>query len=235
VELNQSFAQAHWGAKPGRYVLLSVTDTGTGMSEETLAHIFEPFFTTKELGKGTGLGLSMVYGIVKQSGGYIWVNSKVGKGASFKIYLPRVDEPVEEMTRASRPTETVQGSGTILLVEDDASVRELTRDILEGKGYEVLVAGSPSKALELCNQYSGPIHLLLTDLVMPEMNGAEMAELIEKLRPGIQVMYMSGYSDNALPKAEKLGRKLFFLQKPFTASVLHKMVRDILEPPAKRD
>ncbi|HWZ98283.1 MAG TPA: ATP-binding protein [Candidatus Dormibacteraeota bacterium] len=229
AELDEAFVHAHWGARTGRFVLLTVTDTGIGMSEEVLAHIFEPFFTTKELGKGTGLGLSMVYGIVKQSGGSIWVNSKPGEGASFTIYLPRVEEPPEDMTRATRPSEMVRGSETILLVEDDAPVRELTCDILQAQGYEVLVANGPNQALDLCNRYNKQIHLVLTDLVMPGMNGAEMADLVVKLRPGIQVLFMSGYSDNALLQNGAQDKKLNFLQKPFTASVLHKMVREILD------
>jgi len=229
AELDEAFVHVHWGARAGRFVLLTVMDTGTGMSEEILAHIFEPFFTTKELGKGTGLGLSMVYGIVKQSGGYIWVNSRPGEGTSFRIYLPRVEEPPEDMTRTARPIETVRGSETILLVEDDASVRELTCDILQARGYEVLVANGPSQALDLCNRYEKQMHLVLTDLVMPGMNGAEMADLIVKLRPGIQVLFMSGYSDNALLQDGAQGKKLNFLQKPFTAGVLHKMVREILD------
>jgi len=233
AELDEAFVHAHWGARAGRFVLLTVMDTGTGMSEEILAHIFEPFFTTKELGKGTGLGLSMVYGIVKQSGGYIWVNSRPGEGTSFRIYLPRVEEPPEDMTRTARPIETVRGSETILLVEDDASVRELTCDILQARGYEVLVANGPSQALDLCNRYEKQMHLVLTDLVMPGTNGAEMADLIVKLRPGIQVLFMSGYSDNALLQDGAQGKKLNFLQKPFTAGVLHKMVREILDGGAK--
>jgi len=233
AELDETFVQGHWGAKAGRFVLLAVTDTGIGMSEEVQAHIFEPFFTTKELGKGTGLGLSMAYGIVKQSAGYIWVNSKPGEGACFKVYLPRVDEPPEELAKAARPAEKARGSETILLVEDDASVRELTCDILQARGYEILVASSPSQALELCNRYNRQIHLVLTDLIMPGMNGAEMADLITKLRPETQVLFMSGYSDSAVLQEETRGKQLNFLQKPFSASVLHKRVRETLDSRAK--
>ena len=233
VDLDEAFAQAHLGAKPGKHVMLAVTDTGTGMNEETIAHIFEPFFTTKELGKGTGLGLSMVYGIVKQSGGHIWLTSELGKGTIFKTYLPRVDEPVEETRRALRPMEAAQGSETILLVEDDPQVRELTRDILKMRGYDVLVTSGPGEALEVCKQRTGPIHLLLTDVVMPGMNGSEMATQMAVLRPGIKVMFMSGYTDNAVLQDGRLSKGLFFLQKPFTPSALGKKVRDILDHQAR--
>jgi len=229
VDLDETYAQQHFGAKPGRYVMLAVSDTGVGIDSATLAHIFEPFFTTKEVGKGTGLGLSTVYGIVKQSDGYIWVYSEPGKGATFKVYLPRVDAPAEVVQRESPQTSTGRGKETILLVEDDPQVRELTHDVLCARGYTVLAAEQPSRALTICDEHTGPIHLLLTDVVMPGISGSELALQIVKRKPGIEVLFMSGYTDNAVVNHKILERGIHFLQKPFTPSTLAQKLREILD------
>src|SRR5579863_386264 len=229
VELDGSYVQSHFGAKVGKYVMVAVTDTGTGMDEQTLADIFEPFFTTKDFGKGTGLGLSMVYGIVKQSGGSIWVYSEKEQGTTFKVYLPRVDEPLEYVERSAFPIETAGGHETVLLVEDDPLVRGLTGEILRQRGYQVLDMSTPSTALDACHHHKGPIHLLLTDLVMPGMSGSEMASLIVKLRPNIRVLFMSGYTDNTVLQNESFKTGPSFLQKPFTPAALGQKVREILD------
>jgi CheY-like chemotaxis protein len=233
VELDEAYAQQHFGSKPGSYVMLAVSDTGIGMDAETKSHIFEPFFTTKELGKGTGLGLSTVYGVVKQSEGYIWAYSEPGKGATFKIYLPRVDKPAEGMPQKAPSTTGSLGNETILLVEDDAQVRELTKAILESRGYRVLAMDDSSKALEICKSHGGAIGLLLTDVVMPGMGGRELAERVVKQRPEIKVLFISGYTDNAVIHGGVLGTGSAFLQKPFTPSSLSDKVREILNQPSK--
>jgi PAS domain S-box-containing protein len=229
AELDDAYVQQHFGARAGSYVMLGVSDTGMGMDSETKSHIFEPFFTTKELGKGTGLGLSTVYGIVKQSEGYIWVYSEPGQGATFKIYLPRVQGRAEVAARRTPPTAASLGNETILLVEDDVQVRELTRTVLESRGYQVLAAEESLKVPEICRKYAGPIHLLLTDVVMPGLGGSELAVEIAKQRPGIKVLFMSGYTDNVLIQSGGLGNDSFFLQKPFTPSSLARKVREILD------
>jgi two-component system cell cycle sensor histidine kinase/response regulator CckA len=229
VELDESYAQSHLVTLPGSYVMLAVSDTGMGMDEETQAHIFEPFFTTKELGKGTGLGLSMVYGIVKQSGGYIWVHSEIGKGSAFKIYLPRVFEHEQEISSPFPASTPLQGKETILLVEDDPLVRELAFEILQSRGYNVLVAEHPETALQLCRQHAGKIHLVLTDVVMPGMNGSQMVEEIGAMRPGISVLFMSGYTDTAIIRGGNFDEATAFLQKPFSPTVLGRKVREMLD------
>jgi CheY-like chemotaxis protein len=234
VELDGAYVLEHLGARAGRYVMLAVSDTGTGIDQQALAHIFEPFFTTKELGKGTGLGLSMVYGIVKQSGGSIWVYSEKNRGTTFKVYLPRADEPAQPIERHTAPKTVAVGSETILLVEDDAMVRELTFEVLQHNGYHVLQAPTPAIALEICNSHSGAIHLLLTDVVMPGMNGGEMARLVQQLRPEIRVLFMSGYTDNAVLHNGELRKGLEFLQKPFTPTGLGKKIREILDEKTKQ-
>ena len=228
-EVDREYAGKHFGVKPGSYVMLAVSDTGTGMDEETQAHIFEPFFTTKEKGKGTGLGLSTVYGIVKQSGGNIWVYSEPGRGTSFKVYLPQLEG-------ASKPTEkpTVEaaapgGSETILLVEDEDVVRGLARKILEQAGYKVLDARGGEEAIRLCQEHTEPIHLLLTDVVMPETSGKEIAERLTTLRPTTRVLFMSGYTDEAIVHHGILDSSVEFIQKPFTPIALAKKVREILD------
>ncbi len=232
-DLDETYAREHVGAIPGRYVMLAVRDTGMGMEPEVQAHIFEPFFTTKEQGKGTGLGLSMVYGIVKQSGGYIWVYSEPGRGTTFKIYLPRLDEPAE-ITQAERtPAAAVKGSETILLVEDDRGVRELTRAILTACGYSVLIGDDASTAASLCEHYAGPIHMLLTDMVMPGISGPELATQVLVRRPEIKILYMSGYTNNTIFREGMLDATVFFLQKPFTPASLSGKVREVLDGCAK--
>ncbi|HZR29875.1 MAG TPA: PAS domain S-box protein [Terriglobales bacterium] len=228
-DLDDSYAREHMSAIPGHYVMLAVSDTGIGMEPEVQAHIFEPFFTTKEQGKGTGLGLSMVYGIVKQSGGYIWVYSEPGRGTAFKIYLPRVDEPIDLMQSSRVPAEAVKGHETILLVEDDRGVRELTRAVLAASGYSVLIGDDASSVASLCEHYAGPIHLLLTDMIMPGLSGPELATQVVARRPQIKVLYMSGYTSSTIFQRGMLDSEAFFLQKPFTPASLTGKVREVLD------
>ena len=229
VCLDEDYANNHVGARPGHYVMLAVSDTGTGMDEETQARIFEPFFTTKELGKGTGLGLSTIYGIVKQSGGNIWVYSEVGRGTTFKIYLPRVDAEAQEYKHASATEEVLNGTETILLVEDEEMVRKLARQILATQGYRVLEATNGEEALRMCEHDQEPIELLLTDVIMPEMSGPELAERLHRLRPELRVLFMSGYTDDAIVHHGVLAEGAHFIQKPFAPDVLSRRVRQILK------
>jgi len=207
--------------------MLSVSDTGSGMDQETQQRIFEPFFTTKEIGKGTGLGLSTVYGIVKQSGGNIWVYSEPGMGTVFKVYLPRIDDATA-VTVEKQETTVLRGSETILLVEDEDVVRGLTKKILMQAGYNVLDAKGGEEAIRVCRAYPGPIDLLLTDVVMPEISGKEVAERLVELRTGIRVLFMSGYTDEAIIQHGVLDASVEFLQKPFTWIGLTRKVRDVL-------
>ena len=234
VELDEAFARHTPYVKPGQYALLAVSDTGIGMDAETQAHIFEPFFTTKELGKGTGLGLATVYGVVKQSGGYVWVYSEPGKGATFKIYLPLVDEVIRQARRETRPAKSSRGSETILLVEDEESLRALTRDVLAESGYQVLEADSGARALEVAQQHHGPIHLLLTDVVMPGISGPALAEKLVAVRPDTRVLYMSGYTDRAIGQQGMLGSGSSLLQKPYTRDNLNRRVRETLDSESAR-
>jgi two-component system cell cycle sensor histidine kinase/response regulator CckA len=229
VDLDFAHARDHVAVKPGPYVMLAVSDSGIGMSPETVAHIFEPFYTTKESGRGTGLGLSTVYGIVKQSGGYIWVNSEPGKGTTFKVYLPRVAEPVEAKQDAVEISAAGNGSETILLVEDEEAVRGLASQILSANGYSVLAAKSTQEAEQLSEKYRGKIHLLLTDIIMPGTGGRELARRITAQHPRTRVLYMSGYTDNVLAQGGVLEAGLSFLQKPFTPGALVRKVRDVLD------
>jgi PAS domain S-box-containing protein len=228
VSLDSNYAVEHVTVKPGEYVMLAVSDNGVGMSTETAAHIFEPFYTTKESGRGTGLGLSTVYGIVKQSGGYIWVYSEPGKGSTFKVYLPRVEDSVEKEPAKQAPVLAQRGTETVLLVEDEEAVRELVQAILSGQGYEVIIARDPRHAEEIAREFSGEIHLLLTDVVMPGTSGRELAKRIMTSRPGIRVLYMSGYTENVITSGGMLERGLAFLQKPFTPAVLVQKLREVL-------
>ena len=209
---------------------LAVTDNGCGMDAETQAHIFEPFFTTKEKGKGTGLGLATVYGIVKQSGGYVWVYSEPGRGTSFKVYLPRVWDEQSSPGRDRRVDGQAlpQGTETVLLVEDEKGVRELAREYLEMTGYTVIEAENGHTALELAGLHSGPIHLLMTDVVMPGISGRELSERVRAIRPGIRVLFMSGYTDQAVVHHGILETDAVLLQKPFTVAALAAKLRDIL-------
>jgi CheY-like chemotaxis protein len=217
------------GIEPGEYVSLIIRDTGHGMDEETQSHIFEPFFTTKEKGKGTGLGLSTVYGIVRQSGGYIEVESKPGRGATFKIYFPRVDGTVEETGGETVAADSIRGRETVLLVEDEPGVRRLVNDTLRLHGYTVLEARHGIEALLTGAKHMGPIHLLLTDVVMPQMSGPEVAEKLVVVRPEVKVLYMSGYPDHPVFSKGGVETERCFLQKPFTPSALAQKVREVLD------
>jgi CheY-like chemotaxis protein len=230
VVLDERFARYHAGVEPGGYVLLAVSDTGSGMTPQTLGHIFEPFFTTKEPGKGTGLGLATVHGIVKQSGGHIWVYSEPGHGTTFKIHLPRADAPeTEPPPPAAAPGELPRGTETILLVEDEASVREILRECLEASGYTVLEASRGEEALSICANPEAPVHLVMTDVVMPGMSGRELAERLRLSRPEIRILYMSGYTDDAVVIHGVLSEDMAFLQKPFSVENLARKVREVLD------
>jgi PAS domain S-box-containing protein len=231
VEMDSASAQTHFPLSPGPYVLLAFNDTGIGMDAETQARIFDPFFTTKDKGKGTGLGLAMVYGIVKQSGGYIWVYSEVGKGTTFKIYLPRTAEEVDESGPGRSLVEAQQGTETLLLVEDEDAVRALVRNVLKERGYRVMEASRGQDALDLAEQYWGQIDLLVTDVVMPQMSGRELARRLANLRPQIKVLYISGYADNAVWYEGGLDSAVAFLQKPFSPEALAHKVREVLGGP----
>jgi PAS domain S-box-containing protein len=228
VDLDANYAVDHVSVKPGRYVMLAVSDTGVGMDAGTVAHIFEPFYTTKESGRGTGLGLSTVYGIVKQSGGYIWVYSEPGKGSTFKVYLPRAEDLVERDEPKQAPLVQQRGTEVVLLVEDEEAVRDLVRTILAGQGYEVIVARDPQHAEVIASKFRGEIHVLLTDVVMPGTSGRELAARIMATRPGIHVLYMSGYTENVITSGGMLERGLAFLQKPFSPAVLVQKIREVL-------
>jgi nitrogen-specific signal transduction histidine kinase/CheY-like chemotaxis protein len=231
LELDETFARQHLGAGPGPYVLLTLNDTGHGMDPQTRSHIFEPFFTTKEPGQGTGLGLAIVHGIINQSGGYISVQSEPGQGASFNIYLPRVETPVLATNERSEvPIPSWSGSETILLVEDEDSVRELTRRILLKEGYTVLEAQNGEEALQVLQEYAQPVDLLLTDVIMPgSVNGRELGKSVSLSHPKTKVLYMSGYTDNVIIPNGALDPILAFLAKPFTPHALTRKVREILD------
>jgi PAS domain S-box-containing protein len=229
VVLDEAYAREHAGALPGRYVMLAVSDTGTGMDAETRSHIFEPFFTTKELGKGTGLGLSTVYGIVKQSGGYVWVYSEPGRGATFKVYLPLVDEQPEAVGLVAPPQPVAGGRETVLLAEDDPSVRAIVAEVLTQKGYRVLRAPDGQAALEMAHGHPEEISLLVTDIVMPGMTGRELAEALSAERPALRVLYMSGYTDDAVVRHGVLTEGMPYLQKPFAPRALASKVREVLD------
>ena len=228
IFLDESEAAKRPPTTAGQYVLLSVTDTGHGMDDATKAHIFEPFFTTKEIGKGTGLGLATVYGVVKQSGGFIWVVSSPGNGATFEIYLPRTAEMDVSVEAKSKPPETSSGSETVLVVEDEAGVRELACQFLRVKGYTVLEARDGQEALEIAGRHQGVIHLLLSDMVMPRMNGDELAQRLKEIRPEIRVAFVSGYSEFARGDMGKGFPEAPVLQKPFSPISLAKLVREAL-------
>ncbi|HUL36078.1 MAG TPA: ATP-binding protein [Thermodesulfobacteriota bacterium] len=229
VELDASYARSHVDVKPGHYVMLSVSDTGIGMTPEVRERIFEPFFTTKEIGKGTGLGLSTVYGIVKQSKGHIWVYSTQGKGTAFKIYLPRVDDPMNERREEVLNKELPLGNETILIVEDEEEVRKLAGKILERQGYRILETFNGDDALAACEKSKSPIHLMLADVVMPGMSGSELAELLKPLYPEIKILYMSGYTDDAIVRHGVLEKGVNYIQKPFTMEGLARKVREVLD------
>jgi two-component system cell cycle sensor histidine kinase/response regulator CckA len=230
VELDEEYARNHVAVKTGGYVMLAVSDTGVGMTPEVRDRVFEPFFTAKEEGKGTGLGLSTVYGIVKQSGGTIWVYSELGKGTTFKIYFPRVDEPLDEISeKVTVRKGLLRGSETILVVEDEEEVRRLTVRILKELGYRVLEAGQGIDTFPVADEHKGPIHLLLTDVVMPKMSGRELAERLKPLYPMMEVLYMSGYTDNTIIHHGVLEKGMNYIQKPFTVDGLARKVREVLD------
>ncbi len=230
VALDEADVRPHLDLEAGPYVMLAISDTGVGIDTETESHIFEPFFTTKEQGQGTGLGLATVYGIVRQSGGHIWVYSEPGQGAIFRIYLPQIKEPINKVERRHEvATKTRQDSITILLVEDEEMVREMTSRVLNQRGYNVLEAGNGQEALDLAKGHKAPIHLLLTDVVMPGgMSGSQLAKLILLLYPDIKVIYTSGYTDDSIVHHGVLEPGKAFLQKPFTPTVLLSKVREVL-------
>ena len=228
VELDEEYAHKHIAVQPGRYVMFSVSDTGVGMTSEVKERVFEPFFTTKEQGKGTGLGLSTVYGIVKQSGGNIWIYSEPGQGTTFKIYLPQVDEPLTE-EKEEVVKEIPRGNETILVVEDEETVRKLAIRLLKSQGYRVLEAPDGGKALLLCEKLKERIHLILTDVVMPGMSGRKLVERLKEIHPEMKVLYMSGYTDNAILHHGILEPGINFMQKPFTLENLARKVREVLD------
>ena len=229
VNIDREYTLTHMGIKPGRYVMLSVSDNGVGMKPEIQERIFEPFFTTKEKGKGTGLGLSTVYGVAKQTGGDISVYSELGRGTTFKIYFPQVDEPLEETGKKVTRGKMQGGHETILVVEDEEEVRKLAAGILKRHGYNVLEASHGGDAILLCEQYQEPIHLLLSDVIMPEMSGPDFAHRLKYFFPEIKVLFMSGYTDNALFQNGLLDGSVFFLQKPFSVGKLTEKVREVLD------
>lgn len=229
VELEAEYCQQHAQVKPGRYIMLAMSDTGIGISSDTQSHIFEPFFTTKELGRGTGLGLSMVYGIVKQNRGHIWVYSEPGHGTTFKIYLPRTDAIREAVEPSPNSATSIKGSETILLVEDEDIVREITRKILQKEGYTVLSASSGPMALTIGVQYQEPVHLILSDVLMPGMSGPETVSQLKAGHPLTKVLYMSGHTENAIVHHGVLDQGVAFIQKPFRRETLLRKVRELLD------
>jgi CheY-like chemotaxis protein len=229
VVLDEHYTRAHPVSVPGDYVMLSVSDSGSGMTPETQARIFEPFFTTKERGQGTGLGLSTVYGIVKQSGGNIWVYSEPGLGTTFKIYLPRVDAVPAVVPPPEHRAPRHQGSEVILVVEDDAAVRTVIGRILRTGGYAVLEAANGTEALHICENPSLGVDLIITDIVMPEMGGREFARLLAELRPAARMLFMSGYTEFGVTHNSLLAPGAAFIEKPFTMEALARKVRNVLD------
>jgi nitrogen-specific signal transduction histidine kinase len=228
VNLDDDLRRDYSYIKAGPYVMLSVSDNGQGMDRETQSRIFEPFFTTKEKSKGTGLGLSTVYGIIKQSGGYIFAQSEVGRGAKFSIYLPRVEEAAAPLSHAAATQAPVGGSETVLLVEDEESVRQLVKETLESKGYRVIEADHGAAALEAVSKHSGEIDLLVSDVVMPGMSGRDLAAKLRVTHPTTKVLYLSGYTEDAIVHQGVLEPDTAFLQKPFTLQALSRKVREVL-------
>jgi len=229
VYIDKSYNDDHAGILPGLYVMLSVSDTGTGISPEIKDHIFEPFFTTKERGKGTGLGLSTIYGIINQCGGSIQIYSEPYQGATFKIYLPRAAEALDELKKETKLVQFPRGNETILVVEDDPAAKRLTVEILNMQGYLVLEASDGNEALKMAKSYEANIQLVLTDVVMPQMSGKEMVDRLRMLRPDIKVLFMSGYTNDAIVHHGVLDQGLFYIQKPFTVDGLSKKIREVLD------
>jgi two-component system, cell cycle sensor histidine kinase and response regulator CckA len=228
-DLDEAYAAVHQEVTPGPYAMLAVTDTGCGMTSETLAQIFEPFFTTKEPGKGTGLGLATVYGIVKQSRGHITVYSEVGVGTTFKIYLPAIDQPAV-IPQAEQTGEMPHGMGTVLLVEDEIPLRTLAAKALQRLGYEVLQAGDGLDALVVADRHPGPISVVVTDIVMPRMSGPEMVEKLRRKRGSFSVIFMSGYTEAAALENARVGKDVVLLNKPFSTDTLVRKISQVQEP-----
>jgi CheY-like chemotaxis protein len=229
VMFDEAYCAENAGFVPGEYVMLAVSDNGCGMGKEILEHLFEPFFTTKELGKGTGLGLATVYGIVKQNDGFIHVYSEADEGTTFKIYMPRFGSDAVELPN-ERVEETVpMGTETVLLVEDDEAILHTARSMLERLGYRLLSANSITRAIDLVDTHTGEIHLLITDVVMPEMNGLDLARRLSHIRPGMKILFMSGYSANVIAHRGILNQGMRFIQKPFSIKELAAGVREALE------
>jgi CheY-like chemotaxis protein len=234
IDLDEASAVTDPEVKPGHYVLLAMTDTGTGMTPEVRSHVFEPFFTTKGPGKGTGLGLATVYGIVKQSGGFISVYSEPGRGTVFKMYFPVAEERIAMGKSFSGVKPMSRGTETILLVEDEDAVRSMVRVVLKQAGYTVLEASRGNEAIRLAGDHPGPVHLLITDVVMPEMGGRELVERLALKRPDLKVLYLSGYTDDAVVRHGVLQAEVAFLQKPFTMAALTNKLREVLDSASLR-
>jgi signal transduction histidine kinase/ActR/RegA family two-component response regulator len=229
VVLDEAYAQGHMEVQPGRYVSLAISDTGCGMDKATQARIFEPFFTTKGQGKGTGLGLATVFGIVKQSGGHIWVYSEPGHGSTFRILLPVVEAGARTAPAPAARAAAPSGTETVLVVEDDAAVRAISVYALEASGYAVLQAGAGRDALRVVAEHDGPLHLLISDVIMPDMGGRMVADAVRARRPGTRVLFLSGYTDDAVVRHGVLHEEVAFLQKPFTLDALARKVREVLD------
>jgi CheY-like chemotaxis protein len=228
--LDENHERAHPGAIPGDYVMLSVSDTGTGMTDEVKAHLFEAFFTTKPKGKGTGLGLATCQTIVQQSGGHICVYSEVGKGATFKVYFPRVEQPLDVPAGPIQTGPLPRGTETLLIVEDEPALRHLARDVLEAQGYEVLRAANGQHALHVAREHKGsPIRLVISDVIMPQMGGKVMAEWLNSAYPGLKILFTSGYTDDAIAHHGVLDASMAFLPKPYTPETLTRKVRELLD------
>ncbi len=228
VLLDIEYAREHEGVLPGPYVMLALSDSGFGMTPEVRARIFEPFFTTKPVDKGTGLGLATVYGIVKQSGGDIWVYSEPGKGTTFKVYFPSAGRPKTSTSQPALPVRAGRGE-TILAVEDDPSLRRLVRHVLEAGGYQVIMAEHGEEALRVCAGHADPIHLVLTDVVLPGISGPDLAERLKVLRPGLKILFTSGYTDDAVIRHGRLERGTAFVQKPASSSTLLRKIGELLD------
>jgi two-component system cell cycle sensor histidine kinase/response regulator CckA len=229
VIIDAAYAETHQGAVPGPYIMLSFSDIGMGIDSKTIEHIFEPFFTTKDRGKGTGLGLATIYGIIKQHEGYISVYSEPGMGTTFKIYLPRVDESPETLLDNLPVRKGKSGSETVVVAEDDAGVRQLVSNILEKHGYRVITADTTEKLIQILGRHNGPLHLLLTDVIMPDMNGKELFERFKPIYPEMKVIYMSGYTDDVIAHHGILESGFHFIQKPFALSTLTNKIRTVLD------
>jgi two-component system cell cycle sensor histidine kinase/response regulator CckA len=229
VQVDQAYAESHLAVQPGPYVMLAVTDTGSGMDQETQKHIFEPFFTTKEQGKGTGLGLSTVYGIVKQSGGNIWIYSELGQGTTFKVYLPQARDSASLKRAQMEPAIMMKGTETILLVEDEPQIRALAYEFLSDKGYKVLPSSNGNEALDILEEHLPGVHLIVTDVVMPQMSGRELADRAIAISPGTKVLFMSGYTNDAIVRHGVLNPDTWFIQKPFGPDALARKVREVLD------